>query len=319
MIHFAWLWMLLFLPLPWLSRRLLPHQPLIHQAVFFPLARGMAAEAPTAHDAPRWYHRLRLLLWLLFILAAMRPQWLGTPRPIAQTGRLIMLAIDVSGSMATPDMARSRSRLAVVQEVAGTFIKQREGDQIGLIVFGSHPYLQSPFTQDLETANRFLQEALVGEAGSATAIGDAIGLALQQRQSLQQSHNAQSPMVLILLTDGGNNAGLMPPEEAARLAAHEHLRIYTIGVGAPVEHSFFGASGNTDLDETTLKSIARLSGGLYFRATDAEALSQVYQRINQLEPVPGQAHWYRPTTDYFYWPLALALLLSLLLAAFREY
>ncbi len=217
--------------------------------------------------------------------------------------------------MATPDMGRGTTRLRAVQEVAGRFIEGRHGDQVGLILFGTQPYLQAPLTPDVATVHRFLDEAMVGVAGPETAIGDAIGLALKR---LKSSHDSSDPQttgtsretVLVLLTDGESNAGAMPPLEAARLAKDSGLRIYTIGVGAIPEAGFFGARGNNDLDEDTLKSIAKITGGEYFRAGDASMLQSVYRRIDELEPAAGRAQWYRPADEWFTVPLSIALVLS---------
>jgi Ca-activated chloride channel family protein len=152
---------------------------------------------------------------------------------------------------------------------------------------------------------------MIGVAGPETAIGDAIGLAIKRLKDDPSYTVKNSNMVLILLTDGGNNAGMMPPLEAAKLAAQNGLRIYTIGVGAAVQQGIFGDSGNTDLDEETLQSIAKITGGEYFRANDADALQQVYAQINALEPAAGHPQWYRPSTEWFFWPLGLALLFSI--------
>ena len=276
------------------------------------------------------------MLWLLLILAAVRPQWLGDPLPAPTTGRRIILAVDVSGSMNTRDMANNASRLQVVQQVAGKFIDGRQGDQVGLILFGTQPYVQAPLTPDLSTVHRFLTEAQVGFAGTETAIGDAIGMAIKRLraeaavngESAAQAKNAAGPAggaadgdsaqhtVLILLTDGESNAGTIQPLQAARFAAQAGLRIYTIGVGAAATGGFFGLAGNNDLDETTLKGIARETGGAYFRATDASALQSVYAQIDRLEPVAGRAQWLRPTDEWFLYPLAAALLLSVPLVWF---
>ena len=324
MIHIAWPLMLLFLPLPWLLRRFMPEATLQGSALFLPFAAAVTMErAPVINVNSRKRSVLFVLVWLLLVAAAVRPQWLDDPLPVPTTGRRLMLAVDVSGSMATPDMAGNVSRLTVVQKVAGDFIQQRKGDQVGLILFGTQPYLQAPLTADLATVSQFLQETVVGVAGPQTAIGDAIGLAMKRIQSEQESDqtrgNAQArkntinkgEMVLILLTDGGNNAGLMEPSAAAKMAASSALRIYTIGVGAAVQQGFFGNSGNLDLDEGTLKAIAKITGGEYFRATDASALQKVYARIDKLEPSAGQEQWYRPYSEWYIWPLALALLLSI--------
>jgi Ca-activated chloride channel homolog len=311
MLHLAWPWMALLLPLPWLMVRMRRAAGPNGAALYLPFAASVAAPTATA-TLPRGALALLTAVWALLVLAGMRPQWLGQPLPVATTGRQVMLAIDCSGSMASQDMAGGESRLQVVQEVAGQFIDQRRGDQIGLILFGTQPYLQAPLTTDIPTVHQFLDEAVVGVAGPQTAIGDAIGLAikqLRQRESTGGASMRQS--VLILLTDGGNDAGVMPPLQAARLAAQTGLRIFTIGVGAAEQQSLFGSFGNSDLDVDLLQKIATITGGEYFRATDAATLSAVYHKIDELEPVTGNERWLRPAAEWFTWPLALALLLSL--------
>jgi len=312
MIHLAWPWMLLLLPLPWLAARVLPAAQPQGAALFLPFAaKVVAADTFAAARHPRWRQWLLALLWLLLLAAAVRPQWLGEPQPVPTTGRRLLLAVDVSGSMATEDMAGGASRLQVVQKVAGDFIGRRKGDQVGLILFGTRPYLQAPLTADLETVQAFLDQALVGIAGPETAIGDAIGLAIKRIEDTDAKTRHKGDTVLILLTDGQSNAGSMPPLQAATLAQEAGLKIYTIGVGAAADSSFFGlGGGNNDLDEDTLKSIANTTGGEYFRAEDARELQKVYARIDQLEPSAGREQFYRPHTEWFLWPLALALFLS---------
>jgi len=314
MIHFAWPWMLAALPLPWLVARWWRPVAPRGSALFMPFAAVVdATTAPAAVQPPRWRRLLLALAWLALIGAAVRPQWLGEPQPVPSTGRRLLLAVDVSGSMATQDMAADASRLQVVQQVAGDFIAARHGDQVGLILFGTRPYLQAPLTADLGTVAQFLHEAVVGIAGPQTAIGDAIGLALKRLQASPAPQGRAGDTVLVLLTDGSSNAGVMPPLEAARRAAAARLRIYTIGVGAPPQSRFFGLidGGAGDLDEDTLQAIAKITGGAYFRATDAHALQAVYARIERLEPSAGRDQWLRPRDDWFHWPLAVALLLSL--------
>ncbi len=311
MFHFAWPWMVLLAPLPWVLRRVLPATEPRGAALFVPMAADVSAAGAGAPRTSRADGALFSAAWLLLILAAMRPQWLGAPVPVHTEGRQIILAIDCSGSMATEDMGGGQSRLQVVQQVAGRFVSGRHGDQVGLILFGTRPYLQAPLTSDLGTVHRFLDEAVVGVAGPQTAIGDAIGLAIKTlRQDNRGARTRRQPL-MILLTDGGNNAGVMPPLEAARLAAETGLRIDTIGVGAAVHQTFFGVSGNTDLDQQLLKKIAKITGGRYFRATDRGALRAVYRQIDRLEPVAGDRRWLRPSTEWFALPLSLALLLSL--------
>ncbi len=310
MIHIDWPWMLLFLPLPWLLARLLPSAQPQGDALFLPFAAG-AGVLPLTQGASRLRKIIFALIWLLLVSACVRPQWLGDPVSVPTTGRRLLLAVDVSGSMATQDMAGNQTRLQVVQQVAGDFIRRRQGDQVGLILFCTRPYLQAPLTTDLHTVDQFLHEAMIGIAGTQTAIGDAIGLAIKRLRDDRSEKKGET--VLILLTDGSNDAGVMQPDQAARMAAASGLRIYTIGVGG--QGGFFG---NSDLDEDTLKEIAKITGGEYFRATDADNLQKIYARIDKLEPADARQQWYRPRDEWFYWPLGLALLLSVPAIIWRE-
>jgi Ca-activated chloride channel homolog len=319
MMHLAWPWMALLAPLPWLLYRMRAAAQPRGAALFLPYVTALG-EAPAGAAARhvRAGAVLFALVWLALVLAAMRPQWLGDPVPLPTSGRRLLLAVDVSGSMAIEDMGGGKSRLQVVQQVAGRFIDGRDGDRIGLILFGTRPYLQAPLTADLTTVHRFLDDAVVGVAGTETAIGDAIGLAIKRLRAeagVDQAARLARQTVLILLTDGQNDAGVMAPLDAARVAAQSGLRIYTIGVGASADQSVYGlGGGNTDLDEEALRSIAAATGGAYFRATDATALQAVYRRIDQLEPAVGRQQWLRSADEWFEWPLGLALVLSVPLA-----
>jgi Ca-activated chloride channel family protein len=315
MIHFAWPWLALLAPLPWLHYRLRSDATSGGGALFLPFLGSLGSSGAAVARANRGAQILFAALWLLVVLAAVRPQWLGEPLPVSTNGRKVLLAVDVSGSMATPDMGGAETRLQVVQEVAGQFIDGRQGDQVGLILFGTQPYLQAPLTPDLTTVHRFLDEAIVGVAGSETAIGDAIGLALKRLRASDSGDagaSSNSRTVLILLTDGESNAGALPPIEAARLAAQAGLCIYTIGVGAVPQGGFFASQGNTDLDEDTLKAVAKATGGEYFRAADADTLQAVYRQIDKLEPAAGHDQWLRPTHEWFTLPLGMALVLSVI-------
>ncbi|MGB6487515.1 MAG: VWA domain-containing protein [Steroidobacteraceae bacterium] len=310
MFHLAWPWMALLLPLPWVMLRLRRTVAPGGSALYLPFAASVATPAPTA-TRPGYVPTLLTAVWALLVLAAMRPQWLGQPLPVPTRGREIMLAIDCSGSMATQDMGGA-SRLEIAQIVAGRFIDQRRGDQIGLILFGTRPYLQAPLTGDIATVHQFLDRAVVGVAGPQTAIGDAIGLAIKEvRQRERTRGTPVRQSVLILLTDGGNDAGVVQPIEAARIAAQTRLRIFTIGVGAAEAQSLLGPNtGNTELNVELLRKIVSITGGEYFRATNPQALQAVYRRINRLEPPVAHDQWLRPAAEWFNWPLALALLLS---------
>jgi len=204
------------------------------------------------------------------------------------------------------------SRLDLVKALLGDFLQDREGDRVGLILFGSQAYLQAPLTFDRRTVRTFLDEAQIGIAGKNTAIGDAIGLAVKRlRQRPAQSR------VLVLVTDGANNGGQIHPLTAARLAAQEDVRIYTIGIGANPEASgtpgLLGLNPSLDLDEASLREIAEITHGAYFRAHDGAELNAIGDTLDQLEPVAQQPTQARTAKALYAWPLALALLLSVLL------
>jgi Ca-activated chloride channel family protein len=318
MFEFAWPWIFVLLPLPWLMRVLLPAADSGEAALkvsFLSELESLAGRRART-SLPGWRQQAPLiLLWLLLLTAAARPEWLGEPLPIAASGRDLLVAVDVSGSMDTPDMhwnGDDVSRLTLVKNLLGDFLESREGDRVGLILFGSKAYLQSPLTFDRHTVRIWLDEARIGIAGKNTAIGDAIGLGLKRlRQRPAQSR------VLVLVTDGANNAGEIDPVTAARLAAAEGVKIYPIGMGADPEQSgalgMLGLNPSMDLDEPTLKQIAEISGGQYFRASDGQQLQKIRQTLDKLEPVTQQPTQARPAQALYHWPLAGALLLSLLL------
>ena len=269
---------------------------------------------------------LAWLAWACLLGAAARPQFTGDPVSLPSTGRDLMLAVDISGSMNTEDMeigGRLTNRLTVVKEVVSDFIAHRSGDRVGLILFGSNAYLQAPLTFDLATVEQLLQEAPVGIAGGKTAVGDAIGLAVKRLRT----RPAQS-RVLILLTDGANNVGEVPPEKAAELARAEGIRIYTVGVGADALKipGFWGELGgrivnpSADLDAKSLQQIADTTGGRFFRARDTVELAQIYQLLDAIEPTAQDARNFRPIKALFHYPLAAswALWLCVLLMGVRR-
>jgi Ca-activated chloride channel family protein len=254
---------------------------------------------------------LGALTWILLVTAAARPQLIGDPIALPMEGRDLMLAVDISGSMAEQDMVigdRVVERLTAVKAVAGDFIERRKGDRVGLILFGAQAYLQAPLTFDRETVRTLLFEAAVGLAGRETAIGDAIGLAVKRLREKDAENR-----ILILLTDGANTAGSIDPIKAAELAAREGVRIYTIGVGSELRGPFGLRMGGSGIDEDTLQAIAKATGGRYFRARDVAGLQAIYGMLDELEPVVSDEQTFRPVQELFQWPLAAALLLSALL------
>lgn len=263
-----------------------------------------------------WLKYMVCLIWLLLVISGSGIQWLGKPLSLPQTGRDLLIAIDLSGSMQTPDMVingDSKTRIDVVKQVASKFIGGRVGDRLGLILFGSQAYLQTPLTFDRKTVGQMLNDATVGIAGEQTAIGDAIGLAVKRLIEYPGTSKA-----LILLTDGGNNSGVLAPVDAAKIAAREHIKIYTIGIGATKMkvQTMFGTqtvNPSSDLDIEGLKQIASITGGQFFRAEDGNSLEAVYAQINKLEPVKADSITIRPITPLYPWSLGLALVLSFIL------
>jgi len=315
----AWPWLLLLAPLPWILRKLLPAAPSSDlQALRVPWFGAVAGKQAGWMRRP-WLAMTAALIWLLLLLAASRPQWIGEIESVPVTGRDLLLAVDISGSMDTQDMILNRTavnRLKVVKKVAGEFIQRRHGDRVGLILFGSRAYLQTPLTFDTETTATLLNESEIGLAGRETAIGDAIGLAVKRLRD-----DAAADRVLVLLTDGANTSGEVQPLQAAEFAARDGLTIYTVGVGADemMVKDFFGSrvvNPSADLDEDTLRTIAERTGGRYFRARDAVSLEKIYEILDELEPVESDVEIVRPVDELFYWPLGLAYVLALLAALF---
>ncbi len=323
MLEFDWPWMFAFTALPWLVRRVMPAVSTENGAALkVPFADGLDPLDKNSGNLPiqRWFFWLAVAAWILLILAGSRPKWVGEPIQQAISGRDLLMAVDLSGSMQAEDFVieqRQVDRLSATKKVASQFIRRRVGDRIGLILFGDQAYLQTPLTFDRETVNTLLNEAVIGLAGEKTAIGDAIGLAVKRLRK-----NEANQRVLILLTDGANTAGSVPPLKAAELAANEGLKIYTIGIGADemIVRSFFGTqrvNPSLDLDEKTLTSIAEMTGGRYFRARDTRALATIYDLLDTLEPVEKDKQYFRPQKELYPWPLAIAIGFVLVIAVFK--
>lgn len=303
-MSFAWPWCFLLLPLPWLARRLL--KPVAAAAALrvphLPAAGGGAS-------APRKLLPLSIaaLAWLLLVGAAARPQAPGDLNAHTVSGRDLMLAFDVSNSMATRDLrldGQATARLQVALRLADDFLQRRRGDRVGLIVFGSQAYLHTPLTFDLDAVRAALATLETGLAGPETALGDAVGLATKHLTPL-----AEHSRELVLLTDGANTAGTLAPTRAAWLAQRAGVRIHAVGIGS---------TSTGALDEATLQQIATQSGGSYQRATDSAAMQDFFHRLDQIRPATPGAATLRPLRELYPWPLALALVLSLGLLARRS-
>lgn len=312
MLSLVWPWALALSPLPLLYRYWRKPINQTVNALIAPAMLAITKPQDSQSSVASWLRNLLKILltlcWLCAVVALARPQWIGDPVALPTSGRDLLLAVDISPSMRQRDMrigGQIVNRLVAVKSVVGEFIEKREGDRLGLVLFGEQAYLQTPLTFDRKTLQALLYEAQMGFAGSnGTAIGDAIGLAVKRLQDRPKSHR-----VVILLTDGANNAGALEPIKAAQLANRAEVKIYTIGVGAR------GASG---LDEKSLAEVAKITGGQFFRARNPAELEAIYQELNRLEPLDQEAETIRPTISLYHWPLGIAFVLSLLIAVIRQ-
>lgn len=320
MLELEWPWILIALPLPllvyrWVKPASSGNDAPLYTPFYGKLSSMMGGQSAEQETPSGKRLILPALIWLLLLVAASKPVWLGDPVEVQDSGRDLMMAVDLSGSMEMNDMVlngRQVDRLSATKAVMNDFIERRHGDRLGLILFGTQAYLQTPLTFDRETVRTLMNESGIGMAGNKTAIGDALGLAVKHLRK-----RPEDSRVLILLTDGANTAGEISPLQAAQIAREEGIKIYAIGLGAEemVERSFFGSrrvNPSADLDEQTLQEMAGLTGGQYFRARNIEELNRIYTLLDQLEPVAQEEALFRPSKNLFYWPLGLALLLSLI-------
>lgn len=312
----AWPAVLLLIPLPWLARRYLtPRGHTQAGELRLPIKANWIPNQPQPTQATPKLDLVWLWMsYLLLIMALARPQILGPPQTTSQEGRDIMLAVDISGSMEEPDFVingRRVDRLSAVKAIASRFILERPSDRIGLILFGTTPYLQSPLTFDHTSLSILLQEAFIGMAGPGTAIGDTINMAVKTLRD----QPAES-RVLILLTDGQNSPPLTAPEQALPFAQEIDLKIYTIGLGR--KPSSFSLRRTPTFDEGTLVTIAEETKGRFFRAQDTEELREIYNIIDKLEKREDDQSFIRPSHDLFHWPLFGSVLMLLIYLSERH-
>lgn len=307
MFVFSYPWLLALLPLPWLLRRLLPAQPVSRAAVLAPfgdrLDEATRGESPITPTAGRWRDALKVVIWLLALCALARPQWIE-PAVVKETPtRDLLLLVDLSGSMDQEDFTspsgENVQRLTAVKEVVGDFLLRREGDRVGLVVFGDAPYLQSPFSTDLNLARTLLDECSVGMAGPRTALGDAIGLAITRFDE-----SGAKEKTIIALTDGNDTSSQVPPLEAARVASDRGITIHTVAIGDPT------TVGEDVLDEQALRDVATAAGGEYFFAADRENLERIYEQLDRIETHEVSTVSYRPRRDIYFLPVLFGLVIS---------
>jgi len=321
MLEWEWIWAFYLLPIPvlvWLIFK--PQTERNGASLRVPFLQDLPEQADTEISRSwRWLAKLLVVLaWCSLVTGLARPVMVGELVQLPMSGRNLMLAVDLSLSMQERDYQLGNTyvdRLTATKYVAGDFIERREGDRIGLILFGDQAYLQAPLTFDRKTVRRLLEESALGLAGRNTAIGDAIGLALKRLNEEPDTEH-----ILVLMTDGENTAGVVSVEDAAEMAAKNGLKIYTVGIGSEQNNAldFFSRQSASGLDEETLKKIADMTGGRYFRARDTDSFRDIYEELDRLEPIERNQQQWRPRTDLFFWPLALALLLALSAVIMRE-
>ena len=331
MIDFAWPWMSLLLLVPllmWLRNRRQVHQnkdqkerqvTLLHPSLEN-LQAAFSAHQPAPPVSSRVYKLLLALLWIGLTLTVMRPQWLEPHTEERQEGYDLMLVVDASESMGALDFSvggREVTRMQVIKGVMGRFIGGRENDRIGLIVFGDNAHVLTPLTLDLQSVRYLLSDLVPNIAGGNTAMGDALGLGVKKLRE-----RPEGSRIMILIADGDNTAGTIPPKQAGMLAAREGIRIYAIGVGSNepeirvLKGGMIETRKDLEFEEDTMRHIAEVTGGSYFRATDTNALEEIYQRIDELEKSQVETRTVMIPHPLYRWPLALALAALLSLGLF---
>jgi Ca-activated chloride channel family protein len=239
------------------------------------------------------------VVWLLLVAALARPQWVEPPIEKIESARDLLLAIDVSQSMEARDFrapdGRTVDRLEAASLVLDDFITRREGDRLGLIVFGGGAYLQAPLTMDHDTVRLMLEETRIGMAGPQTMIGDAIGLGIRMFESSEAPEK-----VLVLMTDGNDTGSRIPPEKAASLAAERGVTLYAIAIGDP-------ATSAEKVDLAALESLASATGGRSYVASNETELAGVYSDLDRIQPQQFTSISYRPKRSLFQWPLGAAM------------
>ena len=312
MLTLACPWLLALLPLPLLVRWLTPAHHERREGLVVPFLHRIAAQTgtqPTEGAVVLQGGWLRIgamtICWICTVAALSRPQWIEPPITKDVPVRDMLLAVDLSGSMETQDFTNAQgkkvARLTAVKEVLDDFLSRRKGDRVGLIFFGTAPFVQAPFTEDLKLCRQLLDEAQVRMAGPQTAFGDAIGLGITlfERSSVKER-------VLIALTDGNDTSSKVPPIKAAEIARDKGIVIHTVAVGDP------RAAGEDALDEESLKNVAKETGGVFSHAGDRKQLEEIYRQLDKLETRQAQTVSHRPKRDIYYWPLAVGFLTTLL-------
>ncbi|MCH4896046.1 VWA domain-containing protein [Marinilabiliaceae bacterium JC040] len=309
MCEFENIWVFILLPLP-LLMLLIPRYNKKKVSLRIPLGMSQSIQELKLSNNNRnkiksksivdWL--IIIIIWILLIVSLASPFIVGKSKQISKTGRNILMVSDISLSMQTSDFydkeGNNQTRWEVCKEVMNDFIKRRKGDRVGLIVFGSQAYTQTPFTEDINSYGRFLNQIEVGMAGQMTAINSAIALGIDLFEK-----DKINKRIMILLTDGVDSKSSVSAINMAKLAKEKKVIIYTIGVGGSL-------NSNSDLDEKTLKEISDVTGGKYFLANDRKEMEGIYKSLDKLEPMEYKNSSYCPKTKLFYYPLISAFCLS---------
>jgi Ca-activated chloride channel family protein len=302
MISFAWPWMILLLPLPWILLKLIKHynhkKNIVAPTINFPHMKRIQqafARASAASDRISMWQKITVaIIWGLLTISLMRPELINDIAYNNNVGYDLMLAVDLSRSMDIVDFSdhgQAVSRIAATKKVVANFVRNRVGDRVGLIVFAEQAFLTIPLTFDTAAVSKLLNNLVVGMAGERTSIGDAIGIGVQNLIK-----RPEASRILILLTDGEDTASHIPPIEAAQIAKNAYIKIYTVGVG-------------NKLDEKLLKNIADMTGGIYYKVTDVNSLEKVYAQIDQLEKSESADKVVLIKSPLYQWLLSIALIL----------
>jgi len=306
-IHFAWPWYLLLLLLPWIVYKYTPRRDVQLPQLEVPTLPYLAPQINTRSFHTKLNRILALLCWLIFTITLARPQWLKEPIIQTTPSRDIIIAVDVSENMVIQDMSTNgsiSSRIEMVKSYLRSFVQQRKGDRISLVVFADHAYLMVPFTQNTEALKQLISEINVGLAGNSTAIGEAITLSV--KKILQEPYKNKT---LILISDGRDSVSSISGNNAAILAKASGLKVYTIGVGTDP----LTVDTPSELDEKALEHIAAVTGGKYFRARSESDLSEIYEEINLSEALAMNSVIYQPVVELYTYPAFLLCLCMALL------
>lgn len=318
MLQFSYPWVFLLTPLPLLVYLLAPAYREPRLAVRVPFMErvyrltGQQQGEGAVVVRRTFLQKVQVsVAWLALVAALARPVWLNEPIVHELPMRDLLVALDLSGSMETVDFTDdsgvASDRLTAAKQVLDPFLSRREGDRVGLIFFGSAAFVQAPFTEDLAVVRELLDEAQVRMLGPRTVLGDAIGVAIQLFERSEVDER-----VLIVLTDGNDTGSMVPPLRAAEIGRDNGVTIHTIAMGDPE------AAGEQALDEVTLRAVADATGGNYYHADDRTELDRIYQALDQLNPKQVETLSYRPEHELYYWPLGVAVMISLLFFGLAE-